>query len=584
MPALSDKIFLPISIFVLNVVLAIFKFILISAVGACFAIYAKYGGEYAKSVGWIRSAGYLEMVKSFQSISRSKNVPGSVKWALIVGLFATLVASFLDKGISAFVEPATRPEPSGKNVSEIRQFLTSSEDHKMFVGWNTIVPRHGNVEDTMKTALINANPSPEKNMAYFPTLSEYSVTCADFGVKLEARAIPRQFVKTERSPNHWSIIMAASSPVSKGYTLMGTLLEASFGIQSPISPGKISSSSCILEEDYRPRRRVVDQGVIAFPRTSTTKCFHTNGDVTVISMTTTRFTHHGDKYRPELASTFLDKGSDELLPAMKETANVLKMPSTPGQLPQNTTDIEMWIELRASGSNIDMYACGSASPQDETAFVMSGTECLYGTITMRQFRPNFNNGILSNYTHREHATYMTLEYSENRIDGTVSIEKMKNDTTTVTDYMRKLGYNFHADFDNATLYIQYDVARVKSGLEVPLWVLVVSGIILITGVLVWQLTTWLVGSPYSSSLYRIIYARLASGPNTRISRVMRFHFEPLMFEDTELLPDLVERLSEDTEFLPDQVERLSKDTELLPDQVERLPEEAKLPPVDLKKQ
>jgi hypothetical protein len=278
-------------------------------------------------------------------------------------------------------------------------------------------------------------------------------------------------------------------------------------------------------------------------------------------MTTMRFTHHGDKYHPELAGTFLDKESDELLLAMKETANLMKMPSTPGQLSQNTTEIEMWIELRASGSNIDIYACGSASPQDEAAFVMRGIECLYGTITMRQFRPHFSNGILSNYTHREYATYMTLEYSENRIDGAVSIEKMKNDTTAATDYMTKLGYNFHADFDNATLYIQYDVARVKSGLEVPLWVLVVSGIILITGLFVWQLTTWLVGSPYSSSLYSIIYTRLASGSNTRISRVMRFHFQPLMFEDTELLPDQVERLPEETKILP---------------------EEAKLLPVDLK--
>ncbi|KAK3824911.1 MAG: hypothetical protein J3Q66DRAFT_326350 [Benniella sp.] len=570
MPALSDKIFLPMSIFELNVVLAIFKFILFSAVGACFAIYAKYGGEYAKSVGWIRSAGYLEMVKSLQSTSKSKNVPGSVKWALIVGLFATLVASFLDKGISAFVEHATKPDPSGKIVSEIRQFLTGSEDYKKFLGWNTVVPRHGNVEDTMKTALVNANPSPEKNTTYFPTLSEYSVTCADFGVKLQGQTIrdgcatasltfsstslfsltqvyPRQFVKTERSPNQWSIIMAASSPGFKGYTLMGTLLEASFGIESPRSPGKTPNVACNLEEDYRPRRRAVFDGVTAFPRTSTTKCFHTNGDVTVISMTTTRFTHHDDKYKPELAGTFINKGSDGLLPAMKESANITKMPSTPGQ---NATDIEMWIELRASGSNIDIYACGSASPQDGAVFDIIAIECLYGTITMRQFRPHFNNGILSNYTHRAYATYMTLEYSENMIDGAVSIEKMKNDTTTVVDYMTKLGYNFHADFDNATLYIQYDVARVKSGLEVPLWVLVVSGIILIAGFIVWQLTTWFVGSPYGSSLYSIIYARLASDSNTRISRVMRFHFQPLMFEDTKLLPEQVEQLPEETKLLP----------------------------------
>ncbi|KAF9362237.1 hypothetical protein BGX34_006538 [Mortierella sp. NVP85] len=50
MPTLTDKIF-PNTIFVVNIVLAIFRL----SWSACFAIYAKYGGEHAKSVGWIRS-------------------------------------------------------------------------------------------------------------------------------------------------------------------------------------------------------------------------------------------------------------------------------------------------------------------------------------------------------------------------------------------------------------------------------------------------------------------------------------------------------------------------------------------------
>jgi hypothetical protein len=60
----------------------------------------------------------------------------------------------------------------------------------------------------------------------------------------------------------------------------------------------------------------------------------------------------------------------------------------------------------------------------------------------------------------------------------VSIEKMRNDTAAVGDYMAQLGASQYADFRNRRLYIQYDIAS-----QVPFWVLAAAVIILIISLL-----------------------------------------------------------------------------------------------------
>jgi hypothetical protein len=45
-----------------------------------------------------------------------KSTPRSVKWAIVLGFFGTLAASFLVKGISASVKPGTRSGPKSGAV------------------------------------------------------------------------------------------------------------------------------------------------------------------------------------------------------------------------------------------------------------------------------------------------------------------------------------------------------------------------------------------------------------------------------------------------------------------------------------
>ncbi|KAK3805119.1 MAG: hypothetical protein J3Q66DRAFT_423321 [Benniella sp.] len=184
LPALSDKIFLSTTIFVVSVVLTMFRFVLVSAVGACFAIYAKYGGEYANSVGWIRSSGYRGMVKTFWSTRGRKNVPESVKWALVAALPATLAASFLDKGISHFISPALSLD---QPVKEIRESLHFGFNVGLLPGWHFVVPIKSNPADTMRTALNSTLVirNLEDGQSYIPVSSPYRTACTDFGIKLE---------------------------------------------------------------------------------------------------------------------------------------------------------------------------------------------------------------------------------------------------------------------------------------------------------------------------------------------------------------------------------------------------------------
>ncbi|KAF9354879.1 hypothetical protein BGX34_010771 [Mortierella sp. NVP85] len=152
-----------------------------------------------------------------------------------------------------------------------------------------------------------------------------------------------------------------------------------------------------------------------------------------------------------------------------------------------------------------------------------------------------------------------------------SIEKMRNDTADVVDYMAKLGYNYYAHFVefNGSLYIEYNVEDIKPGLEIPFRVLIVAGIIVILSSLLWLLTYLLVGKPHDSSLYSIIRARLSSRSNTPIPKLMRFKYEPLMFEDIQLLPDHDDRLPEKAELLPDHDDQLPEQVEPLPDNFPR---------------
>jgi hypothetical protein len=147
---------------------------------------------------------------------------------------------------------------------------------------------------------------------------------------------------------------------------------------------------------------------------------------------------------------------------------------------------------------------------------------------------------------------MTLEYVmdvEYKGMTPISLEKMKNDTATVVEYMGLLGFNFYAEHRLGILHISHKVYYVQAGIDVPFWVLVVVGVLTAISLCVWQMTNLMVGSPHNSSAYSIIRTQLEARSSTPVPNLMRFSLQPLMFEDVKLLPDQPKTFPEDIKSL-----------------------------------
>ncbi|KAF9344529.1 hypothetical protein BGX34_005583, partial [Mortierella sp. NVP85] len=388
MPALTDKIFLPISIFVLNVVLAGFKFVLANAVGACFAIYAMRGCEYAKSVGWIRSAGYRGMIVTSYSTFKRKNVPGSVKLALIMALIATLVANFLDKGISSLVSPGFRlGQPK-------RDLVVSSqvEHNSMFFGWNFIVPANGSVVSTMERALNSSivNPSPDNGYVYSPVKSEYTPICTNFGFQFQGEIMRNSRgcgrvqiffpatsiqspIKTERSPNRWSIIASTSQTDSRQPTTDKPASGYLHFVDPTSSDWKVNDVCSFQEED---------QDDFKYVRTTIAKCVNDNGYIAVIAMTATRLLSYKNDFDAVAAKTYSTYHSDDLLSTMNETIRTKVIPAPLVQDPHS-----LMAEIRVSNSTAEVFVC-------EVYALGEGFQCIYFTIAVHIFnQPVLNDQI-----------------------------------------------------------------------------------------------------------------------------------------------------------------------------------------------
>ncbi|KAF9361809.1 hypothetical protein BGX34_006909 [Mortierella sp. NVP85] len=437
MPALNDKVFLPISIFVLNIILAVFSFILLCAVGAAFAIYSKYGGEYANSVRWTWNAGYLEMIKTTVGSSKSAKIPRSAKIALVVGLFVTVGASFLDKGIARYVNPASRPGSDSTRIVVISPQLASNTIRKKFAGWSFVVQKDGNITATMEKALSSSLAIPEarSDRSYTPVISNYTIKCAYFKLTFEAKAI--------------------------------------------------TEDGCAKE------------------------------------------------YNTDLTSKIFADTSDELLLAMNESFKTKTIP------PSNRS-VELWVELRAKNSSVDILACTYDTYQLNDNPLVRNVECAYHTINAFVMTQPFNPEIKKAAKlpgKYQSGTFMVLDHvptTNGKNHAPISLSKLRNDTAAVSDYMARLGTNAHMNYTEGKFYGQYDMYDVQSGLEIPLWVLIVSGFILIVSLILWQLTNWIVDSSHTSSLYKIMAMRMGYHTDTPV--LLRAKLEPFELEGVGLIP------------------------------------------------
>ncbi|KAK3821534.1 MAG: hypothetical protein J3Q66DRAFT_426808 [Benniella sp.] len=413
MPALNDEYLFPISIFVLNVILGIFRAILLAAVGACFVLYSKYGGPYANSIRWTRSAGFLQMIRTLRHIR--KYVSRSARVALVVAFFATVAASFLDKGIAHFIKPALYTDQSNVRTSVFTTSQSSPQYmYRIFDAWSFKHAINTNITDAMKRMLNSST------------------------------AIPNA--------------------------------------------------------------------------------------VSVNSMTSTRFTFSDGVFDVLKAKELFTGQSIDLFHSMQKTFEIKTFGSN--------TSVELWLEVRAMSSSIEALACSLDGIDSSIGFFKRQMlECVYVNINVMVVKQPFNSNISAKlgkdgFSKPPYSTYMTMEYVVGTTNGKTSpmpLERLKSDVAEVSHYMARLGYNFFAEFGEGKLHIEYEIRDVKLGFMIPLWILLLVGVLLIAGVLVWLAETW-VGSPYNSSLYSVIVKQVPSERVKSTSRLVKVQFNPLTFD------------------------------------------------------
>lgn len=478
--------FLPWSVFILNIILGLLQYLLTGAVGAILSLYSRFGGEYANSIRWTRHGGHLEMVKSL--VNSRRNVPHSAKVAMLMAVVVSIAASLVDKGVTRFITQTVRQRKAGYFVESTSQFAPVDTQH-VFQGWSTNIRYGASVVDAM-TLMINDTqniPSAIPGRTYIPRRSEFEVACEQFDIVILDATEPKlrltdggcakliisfdaEFAFTnntvvKRSDHRWGIAVPRSSvPLSINTTPL------------QLNSSRRDMPYCGIYESYHSRRRPnVVSGITSLPTTSTTKCVQPNGEISVLSMSSTRFyLSNALRFRDTTQEVFDDK-TDKLLQAMLASIQSKTRYNESNTHP--TMDTALLMEITAANRSIDAIIC-----MTETIVLRRAApamECLYANIntfiiTQQEPNPDITNTRKegSNYTDSigTFSTAVVIEHIPNRINGVlapVPISGVRHATHNVSLFMAAMGQNFFADYYDGKLFVLYDIMEQEFGFEIP---------------------------------------------------------------------------------------------------------------------
>ncbi|KAI1320816.1 hypothetical protein EDD11_009773 [Mortierella claussenii] len=523
--------FLPWTIFAVNIVLAVFQLLLLCAVGALVSIYSRFGGEYANSIRWAHQGGYAEMVKSLYNSSNS--IPARAKLAMVITILASLAASLTDKGVAHFITPAQRMGRPDRVVKVTPQFSALSWN-KIFSGWTTSIRYGDDIVQAMTAMITNSRnlPDAEHGREYIPHLAGFEMPCQQQTPTLRAMDWYNPTPMTELIKGGCMDIVILMSAVGSAADLTNaTVTQRSVNQWSVALPGfftvknqtlgvmnafqSLVDNQCSLQEPIMPSSHIDPQGGVGrLPTTVTTKCILPSGDVSVLSLSTVRFsTGYSYGFLNSSTSIFLESGQDALFMGM-DTLIQTSGPKT------SIHEYPLLMEIKSlnDGASYDTLVC---------TFTYSGgfpyPDCIYANIntfvakplltetdilSIRQGKPFESSSLNSNA--------MTIEHIPTFINNTerskISILQIQNDTKAVSQYMAALGQNFYADYDENRMYVVYDTLDIEKGLEIPLWLLALMATSIVVCLILSVTTVWLLDSKYTDSLYTSLSAELRGLP------------------------------------------------------------------------
>ncbi|KAF9911476.1 hypothetical protein BX616_010568 [Lobosporangium transversale] len=549
--------FFPWTIFIVNIILAIFQFLMICAVSALLSIYARYGDEYSQSVRWSRQGGYYEMVKTLYNSRR--NAPTRVKLIMVSTIIVSLGAALLDKGAAHYIVPMSRFSKPNSTVIITEQYRVQGLEQS-FLGWSGTVRYGESVSDAMASMINNTRNIPGAIPGYLYTtqLSPYLVACEQMNLVLfEAAGINPNLVLTKGGCLDVNFILSGFVANSREAIANATVVQRSANQWSIVLPGDhniagmfprlrivFQNVPCSIEELALPYDLTPDEsGMDHIPTTITTKCVHPSGDISVISLTTARFTTRSIKLFGKAVDGFFNNTSNPFRNMDARIQNIIKQFGV-GSRP-------LVMETQISGTSIDALIC-------TFGYVESAPRprCLYINIDMLVAKLSENNtDIISArnglpfdvYDYRWDTGYRTfgstkaftidhIPLRKNSTGSLFSILKLQEETHNVAQLMASLGQNFYTDYNQNQLYVVYNIAVPEPGLDIPLWLLVLIILIMMTCLCLWVATEYFLDQQYTCSLYSAISRQIAPQTNTRAPALMPARAEPVEFVGFGIFP------------------------------------------------
>ncbi|KAF9114938.1 hypothetical protein BGW39_003223 [Mortierella sp. 14UC] len=532
--------FLAWSLFTVNVVLAVFQFLLIGAIGAILAIYSRFGGEHANSIRWTRQGGYPEMLKSLYN--SWKTIPKSTKVAMVITIFASLAASLADKGAAYFITLAERQINASFIMVNSPQFIPISSGVLELSGWSTNIRYGANIVDAMVRMINDTSNIPDAaaGRIYIPQTYEYEIGCNQTTILALNYKAPQLRLRdsgcmevyyffplpgrqllfanatiVKRSNDRWSITV----PITDMQWLHEIAVTAVLHKNSTF----LSTTNGFGRLNWN----YLQDGITSLPETTTSKGVSPTGETIVLSISNIPFSTSTVQRFRNVSTAAFDNYND-LFQAMEASINNATLRSK----------TNMFTETRIVNSTIEALVCYSSS--------LPGLMCAYTIISIVSVKQQPLNSIIAGARqgrplsqNPDFTIAMRIRHIITTVNGTrqsVSLSTMKNATSSAAYYLASLGQNFYMDWNASELYIIYDTRDTQSGLEIPFWLILCIAITMVVCLGFWAATEYFMDGRYTSSLHKNIAMRLAARLKSSAPLLMRSKIDPLEFEEVPIVP------------------------------------------------
>ncbi|KAF9961317.1 hypothetical protein BGZ70_008324 [Mortierella alpina] len=531
--------FLDWSLVTVNIILAVFQFLLIGTIGAILAIYSRLGSKHANSIRWVRQGGYPEMLSSVYN--SWKRLPDSTKIAIVLTLCASLCASLADKGAAYFITIATRQTNGSVIMVNTSQFLPFYDGVQEPSGW-TVNIRHGvDIVEAMARKINDTSkiPNAMPGRVYIPQTSAYE-GCNQLAIRALHSKTPQLRLTGGGCMDLFFVLALPYQPPAYANSTVLKRLNGRWSIVVPTTSSqwvseipvtamlhKNSTFLTTMNHMVQVTWMELKDGITTLPQTVTSKGVSSAGETLVLSISSVPFsTSTVQRFRNVSAAVF--DNYNDMFAAMEASVNNATLRSR----------TNLFIEVKVSNPTVEVLACYSSQ--------IPGLMCAYIIITSVVTKQQPLNPILTearqgrplSQLQGNFTIAMRILHTVVTVDGarqSISTSVLKDATTAATHYLASLGQNFYMDWNASQLYVIYDTTDIQTGLEVPLWLIWGIAVIMITCLCLWAATEYFMDERYLSSLQKNIAIHLGARLPGNAPMVMRSKFDPLEFEDVSIL-------------------------------------------------